>query len=237
MKQLWNPIVNPIKAKLSSSLDDATTQVKQAADAAATKAVTQQVTKAVDQQVAAGALPQAAAQTVIDQQVAAALPKAKATAEATALRTAADKANASVVDGRLVVDYTDAAQRRHVVDQVVPTIVKQIKKGSSSTTSSTDSSTSDTSFLKGADPRLSKPFLTGFNDSAVQIYWVGLIVLLVAFVLTWFFRVPPLRQRSALQEQADKAAEGRLETAEGAAAAEVGTVAPASTGSVPAGRG
>ena len=30
-------------------------------------------------------------------------------------------------------------------------------------------------------------------------------MILVAFVLTWFFRMPPLRQRSALQEQADTA--------------------------------
>ena len=106
------------------------------------------------------------------------------------------------------------------MNEVVPTIITQIKKGSSSTTSSTNSSTSDTSFLKGADKRLSKPFLTGFNVSAVQIYWVGLMVLLVAFVLTWFFKVPPLRQRSALQEQADKqAAADQLDVEAGNAAA------------------
>ena len=33
-----------------------------------------------------------------------------------------------------------------------------------------------------------------------------MIVILVAFVLTWFFRVPPLRKVSALQQQADAAA-------------------------------
>ncbi|WP_133765773.1 MDR family MFS transporter [Amnibacterium kyonggiense] len=236
MKQLWNPIVDPIKSNLQSSLDDATTTVKQAADSAATSAVTKQVTAAVNQQVAAGAVPAAAAQTVIDQQVAAALPAAKRTAEATALREAASKADASVVDGRLTVDFSNATQRRAVVDKVVPTIIKDIKKGSSSTTSGTDSSTSDTSFLKGADPRLSKPFLTGFNVSAVQIYWVGLIVLLIAFVLSWFFKVPPLRQRSALQEQADKAAADRLEVDAANAAAATGTTAPADAGAVPAGR-
>ena len=237
MKQLWNPIVDPIRTKLQASLDDATTQVKQGADAAATKAVTQQVTAAVQQQVAAGRVPAAAAQTVIDQQVAAALPDAKAQAEAAGLKQAAAKADASVVDGRLVVDFSDAAQRRAVVDKVVPTIEKQIAKGGSGTASSTDSATSDTSFLKGADPRLAKPFLTGFNTSAVQIYWVGLIVLLVAFVITWFFRVPPLRQRSALQEQADAAAASeKLDVAEGGAAAAVGTTAPADSGTVGAGR-
>jgi len=237
MKQLWNPIVNPIKSNLQTSLDSATTTVQKAADAAATTAVTKQVTAAVNAQVAAGAVPAAAAQTVIDQQVASALPGAKRTAEAAALKQAAAKADATVVNGKLAVDYTDATQRRAVVDKVVPTIITQIKKGSSSSASSANSSTSDTSFLKGADPRLSRPFLNGFNTSAVNIYWVGLIVLLIAFVISLFFKVPPLRQRSALQEQADKAASDQaLDVAEGSAAAEVGTVAPADSGSVPAGR-
>ena len=48
--------------------------------------------------------------------------------------------------------------------------------------------------------------MVGFNDSARTIYWVGLGVILAAFVLTWFFRVPPLSQRSGLQSQADDAA-------------------------------
>jgi hypothetical protein len=239
MKQLWTPIVDPIKSNLQKGLDSATTQVKTGADQAATAAVTKQVTAAVNAQVTAGAIPAASAQTVIDQQVASALPAAKTSAEAAGLKAAAAKANASVVDGKLTVDYSNATQRNAVVNEVVPTIVKQIKKGSSSSTSSANSSTSDTSFLKGADPRLSKPFLTGFNVSAVQIYWVGLIVLLVAFVITWFFRVPPLRQRSALQEQADKAAaDEQLDVDAANAAAAVGTTAPADTDtdSVPAGR-
>jgi EmrB/QacA subfamily drug resistance transporter len=238
MKQLWTPIVDPITSKLQSNLDSATTQVKTAADRAATAAVTKQVTAAVNAQVAAGAVPAAAAQTVIDQQVASALPAAKSSAEAAGLKQAAAKANAGVVDGKLAVDYSNATQRNAVVNEVVPTLIKQIKKGSSSSTSGADSSTSDTSFLKGADPRLSKPFLTGFNVSAVQIYWVALIVLLIAFVLTWFFKVPPLRQRSALQEQADKAASDQLDIDEATAAAAGGTTAPANTDSdsVPAGR-
>jgi EmrB/QacA subfamily drug resistance transporter len=161
---------------------------------------------------------------------------APAAQQAALLQQAAAKANASVVGGRLTIDYTNATQRRTVVNEVVPTIITQIKKGSSSSTSSASGSISNTSFLKGADPRLSKPFLTGFNVSAVQIYWVALFVLLVAFVITWFFKVPPLRQRSALQEQADKEAASKLDVAEGDAAAAVGTTAPAGTGAVPAGR-
>ncbi len=192
MKQLWNPIVNPIKSQVQAQLDTATTAIT-----------------------SSGA--SAAQQTVL-------------------LEQAAAKANAGVVDGRLTVDYTNATQRRAIVDQVVPGIITQIKQGSGSSTSSTTSATSDTSFLKGADPRLSKPFLTGFNVSAVQIYWVGLAVLLIAFVIALFFKVPPLRQRSALQEQADNEAASKLEVSEANAAAAVGTTAPADTGAVPAGR-
>jgi hypothetical protein len=105
-------------------------------------------------------------------------------------------------------------------------------------------STNDTSFLTGADSRLTRPFMAGFNASSVTIYWVGLGVILLAFVLTWFFRVPPLRQRSALQERADAAgaqradddrlsAEDELETAAGLAAAEAGSFTGPMTGSTP----
>jgi hypothetical protein len=37
----------------------------------------------------------------------------------------------------------------------------------------------------------------------VTIYWVGLGVMLLAFMFTWFFKVPPLRTRSALEEKSD----------------------------------
>jgi hypothetical protein len=245
MKQLWTPITKPIKSNVQQGLDTATTKVQaavkqgvaaQSSPAAVKKAVTQKVTQAVDAQVKAGAIPQAAAATVIEQQVAAALPAAEVQAQAAAakalpgattkaLATTATKAHASVVNGKLAVDWSNASERRYYVGQIVPTIVKQIHKGSSKSTSSA-SSGSDTSFLKGADKRLSKPFLTGFNVSAVQIYWVGLIVLLVAFVLSLFFRVPPLRQRSALQEQADRAADAKdkLDVEAGDAAALSGSL-------------
>jgi EmrB/QacA subfamily drug resistance transporter len=215
MKQLWAPMTKPIKAKVQDGLDTATTKVRSGVKAA----VTEQVAAGVQAQVQAGAVPAAAAATVTEQQVAKALPGATAKA----LQTTATKAHASVVDGRLAVDWSNASERRYYVDKIVPTIITQIHKGTSSSTSSA-SSGSDTSFLKGADQRLSKPFLTGFNVSAVQIYWVGLIVLLVAFVLSLFFRVPPLRQRSALQEQADHAADkDRMEVEAADAAALAGS--------------
>jgi len=223
MDQIWDPIVGPIQDSIDSGLDRGTTAAKQAAD----QAVTQQVTAAVQAQVAAGTIPAAAAETVIAQQVADATPQA----ETTALATAADQAHASVVDGQLAVDWKDAGQRGYWVDQVVPDLVKQIDKGANDDSSA--SATNDTSFLTGADPRLTRPFMAGFNASSVTIYWVGLAVILLAFVLTWFFKVPPLRQRSALQEQADMSAEAQLEAEAGMAAAEAGSFTGPMTGSTP----
>ncbi|WP_186317564.1 MDR family MFS transporter [Curtobacterium sp. 9128] len=225
MEQIWNPIVTPLKQQVSSGLTDATGAAKQAAD----QAVTQQVTAAVQQQVAAGTVPAAAAQGVIDQQVAAALPQA----ESQALAAAADKAHASVQDGALVVDWSNRDERTYWVDRVVPDLVQQIDKGTGSSGSSS-SETSDTSYLNGAAPALTRPFMTGFNSSAVTVYWVGLGVILLAFVLSWFFKAPPLRKSSALQEQAD--ADGTADDLEAQAVEAANTVgsptAPA-TGSVP----
>jgi EmrB/QacA subfamily drug resistance transporter len=61
----------------------------------------------------------------------------------------------------------------------------------------------DSSFLNGADPRLAAPFLQGFNDAAISIFWVALVVVSVAFVLSWFLKTAPLRAKSALQENAE----------------------------------
>ncbi|WP_138445264.1 MDR family MFS transporter [Sinomonas susongensis] len=224
MQQLWNPIVTPIKTQMQSGLDQGTAAAKQAAD----QAVTQKVTAAVQQQVSAGVVPAAAAPSIIDQQVAAAKPAA----EQQALTMAAQKAGVSVVDGHLAVDFSNQAQRTAVVDKVVPTMISQLQNAKQSQ-SSNSSTTSDTSFLKGADARLTRPFMVGFNSSAVSIYWVGLGVILLAFVLSWFFKVPPLRQRSALQEQADKQQSAEdLEVYVGAAAAETGAQAAPATGTI-----
>ncbi|MDR2998380.1 MAG: MFS transporter [Microbacterium sp.] len=201
MKQIWTPIVTPIEAQVAQSLDAATTQVTDAAKAA----VTQQVTAAVQAQVAAGAVPADQASAVIDAQVAAALPAATTKA----LDAAATKAGVSVVDGKLAVDYTDAAQRQAVVDKAVPAIEKKLS-GSTAKATGGGSSISDTSFLIGADAALTRPFLTGFTASTITIYWVGFIGMLGTFVLTLFFKAPPLRQRSALQERADAHAEAQV---------------------------
>jgi len=61
----------------------------------------------------------------------------------------------------------------------------------------------DTSFLNTADPRLAAPFLEGFTNATVSVFWVSLAVVLVAFVLSFFLKATPLREKSALQENAD----------------------------------
>jgi len=197
MKQLWTPITGPLEQNIQEQLDKGAT----AAKAAAGQAVTQKVTDGVNQAVAAGQVPAAAAQTVIDQKVAEATPAA----EAAALQAVADKAHATVQDGKVVVDWSNKDQRTYWVDQLVPSIVKEIDKGTSKASNGSSSSVSDTSFLNGADPVLTKPFMVGFTQAIDVIYWVGFGVLMLAFVLSWFFKAPPLRTRSALQEQADEA--------------------------------
>jgi hypothetical protein len=197
MKQLWTPITGPLEQNIQEQLDKGAT----AAKAAAGQAVTQKVTEGVNQAVAAGQVPAAAAQTVIDQKVAEATPAA----EAAALQAVADKAHATVQDGKVVVDWSNKDQRTYWVDQLAPNIVKEIDKGTSKASNGSSSSVSDTSFLNGADPVLTKPFMVGFTQAIDVIYWVGFGVLMLAFVLSWFFKAPPLRTRSALQEQADEA--------------------------------
>jgi EmrB/QacA subfamily drug resistance transporter len=194
--QIWEPITTPITAKIQDQLDGAVTTAK----AAVADAVTKQVTAAVQAQVAAGAIPADAAPAIIAQQVAAATPAA----ESAALAAVADKAHATVTGDTVSVDYSNKDQRSYWVDQLAPTISDEIAKGTSNTDSAS-SSTNDTSFLNGADRRLTAPFLIGFNSSVVLVYWIALGVILVAFILSLFFKVPPLRKVSALQEQADAA--------------------------------
>lgn len=143
---------------------------------------------------------------VIDDKVAELLPDA----QDKALQKVADERHLSVVDHKLTIDFSDPVQRRAIIDQLVPTMIDAINSGTNDSVQ-TDTDTSDTSFVNGADRRLTQPFLSGFNESVVTIYWVGLAVMLAAFVLTWFFKVPPLRNRSALEEKS-AAQQGATET-------------------------
>ena len=140
----------------------------------------------------------------VDQLIDKAVKKALPDAYAKALQQVAFERNLSVKDGVLAIDWSDPVQRWAMVDELTPTLVQTIKNGDAAGSDvNTDSSTSDTSFLTGADPRLTQPFMVGFSDSVITIYWVGLGVMVLAFVVTLFFKVPPLRTRSALQEKSD----------------------------------
>lgn len=79
-------------------------------------------------------------------------------------------------------------------------LLKGQQAGNSSIGTSLDG---DTQFLTTADHRLAAPFLHGFADATVTVFWVSLIVVLVAFILSFFLKATPLRQKSALQEVAD----------------------------------
>lgn len=90
----------------------------------------------------------------------------------------------------------------------------------------------DSSFLKGVDPRLSFPFLEGFANATVTVFWVSLAVIVVAFILSFFMKAQPLRMKSALQEQtesdhAEDAAEAELILAHSAADAAGAMIEPA----------
>jgi hypothetical protein len=60
----------------------------------------------------------------------------------------------------------------------------------------------DSSFLTGLDDRLARPFLMGFADSAVLVFEWAAAVVAIAFVLSWFIKVTPLRDKSASAESA-----------------------------------
>ncbi|GLK16519.1 EmrB/QacA subfamily drug resistance transporter [Herbiconiux flava] len=65
-----------------------------------------------------------------------------------------------------------------------------------------DALSGDTSFLVGADPRLTLPFVDAWANATSTVFWVCLAVVLVAFVLSFFLKATPLRQKSALEESA-----------------------------------
>jgi EmrB/QacA subfamily drug resistance transporter len=159
MKQLWNPIVAPLKTGIQKQLTAAVAGAETGKPAAADPII---------------------------------------------LAAIAKGAHASVVGNTVQVDWSNSTQRSFYVDKLAPTIVKELKKGNAKANSSSSSSVSDTSFLNGATPALTKAFKVGFNTSVVSIYWIGLAVILIAFIITLFFRVPPLRGKSALQQRADE---------------------------------
>lgn len=101
------------------------------------------------------------------------------------------------------VDLSDASVRGGVVDQVVANMGGAIPSGGGSVGGALDG---DTSFLNTADPALSAPFLDGFASATVTVFWVAAAVVAVAFVLSFFLRAQPLREKSAIQEAHDERA-------------------------------
>jgi EmrB/QacA subfamily drug resistance transporter len=191
MDQIYGPMVTQLTAATTTQIEDGLTQ---AADAA---------TQAVADKVAAGEIPAAAQEAATT----AAVAEAQAAA-ATQIEQEIPVAQIAA-DGTVTLDFSDDAARAAYVETVVPTIEDEFASGGG--TSSMDSSAlDDTSFLTGADPRLTKPILVAFNASAVLVYQVAMWVVIIAFVLSLFFKTPPLRAKSALQEAADNAADDEL---------------------------
>jgi len=113
------------------------------------------------------------------------------------------------------VDLSNAQTRGAVVDQVVESFGDALASGGSDGSGLGNSLNGDTSFLNGADPHLTAPFLDGFANAAVTVFWVGAAVMAIAFVLSLFLKTPKLREKSAIQEvlaeQSEQRAQDELE--------------------------
>lgn len=62
----------------------------------------------------------------------------------------------------------------------------------------------DSSFLIGADERLTAPFRIGFVESSLSVFLIAAVVVGIAFVISWFIKEVPLRSKSASQEVAEE---------------------------------
>jgi len=63
--------------------------------------------------------------------------------------------------------------------------------------------TNDSSFLIGVDERLSAPFRIAFVESSLPVFLIASFILGIGFVVSWFIKEVPLRQKSAAQENAE----------------------------------
>ena len=188
-EKIMSSIYAPIVAQTTQAVTQQAQQgVQQATDAA---------TQAVAAQVAAGQIPAAAQAQATQAAVAQAVQAA-----ATQIQQQVPVARVAA-DGTVSLDFSNATDRAAFVDTVATTLEDRFTSGDENT-SIGGSTLDDTSFLVGADARLTKPFLVGFNNSATTVYWTAMGVVLLAFVLSLFFRTPPLRAKSALQEAADE---------------------------------
>ena len=63
--------------------------------------------------------------------------------------------------------------------------------------------TTDSSFLIGADDRLTAPFRIGFVESSITLFLIAAGVVALGFAVSWLIREVPLRTKSAAQENAE----------------------------------
>ena len=68
--------------------------------------------------------------------------------------------------------------------------------------------TNDSSFLIGADDRLTLPFRMGFVDASLSVFMLAAVIIAIAFVISFFVKEVPLREKSAAQEAAEAAGMG-----------------------------
>ena len=104
-------------------------------------------------------------------------------------------ASPAVQDGLQVALATDA-----VIADPNNAQILQLLQGSGGLGSALDG---NTSFLATSDPRLAAPFLVGFADATATVFTVGLVVVIAAFILSFFVKATPLRDKSALEQAAD----------------------------------
>jgi EmrB/QacA subfamily drug resistance transporter len=98
------------------------------------------------------------------------------------------------------IDLSNGTARGQVVDSVLA----KITPGSTGGSGASASLDGNTSFLTNANHALAAPFLSGFSDAMVSGFWVSLIVVSAAFILSFFLKATPLREKSAIQEVAEQ---------------------------------
>ena len=85
-------------------------------------------------------------------------------------------------------------------------IIELLTNGAKNPDSLSGALAGNTSFLNGAADALKAPFIEGFAVSAQSVYFAALVVAIAAFVLSWFIKAEPLKEKSGHQEAADAAA-------------------------------
>jgi hypothetical protein len=114
-----------------------------------------------------------------------------------------DKIQAAFETTEVKNGFAEALQDPSVMsNQANAGILEVLKAGPSGA----DGITNDSSFLIGADDRLTLPFRMGFVDSSLTVFMLAAVFISIAFVISWFIKEIPLRQKSAAQEAAEAAA-------------------------------